>query len=66
MLTLLAYEFYYATEKWRYAKWSLHSLTCEIVPEENEMPRIPIPKWIASKYARKTNCAVHVKHVLGG
>ena len=65
MLILLAYEIYYGTEKWQYAKQSLHCLTSEILPEEKEMPRRPneiAPKWIESKDARKTNCAVQVKH----
>ena len=42
---------------------------CEIVPKEEEMPRRPkeiARKWIKSKYARKTNRAVQVIHVLGG
>ena len=48
---------------------SFSSLTCAIVPEENEMPRILnkiAGKWIESKYTRKTNHAVHVKHILDG
>ena len=48
---------------------SLHSLTCKIMPEEKEIEgrlREIAVKWKESPYARKTNCAVQVKHVLGG
>ena len=64
--------FYYAPEKWRYAKQSLQSLTREIVPEEKEMKEMPhrpneiAVKWIESKYARKTYRVIQVKHSLGG
>ena len=39
------------------------------MPEEKEIEvrlREIAVKWIESPYARKTNCAVQVKHVLGG
>ena len=45
----------------RKMRYSLHSLTCKIMPEEKEMPRRPdeiAVKWIKSKDARKTSRAV--------